>query len=434
MIGLMILPFSAQAGMTIDRYFKTQEKNEAENAESASAKKDDFSLSGYAESGGRSTAEDYEEEDTDDDYAYRSYHLKLRQKVSDRLSYDIGSFIYGRDYKSKDSLDNISGIFKTNWSYNIDRLKDEALELGIKVNYKEKRYENTPRNEYDEIRFAPMLTFKKKNVYSVDLILGIDNYDYLEAGEKDQLKISGRIAAVRYFRDKKLKLISSYRIEQSERETTGRERTKHEVLAGLDYVFDIPLIYKVTARAGWGKRDTKEDEERDDDLDYEYCRLYGGTEHKIGPELITNIKYQYLRKDYIHADLDSRGFYIQNSWDYEALDNTSRRIWFHLELEHKDVSYSLRSGNDYRKETAGVDVNYRRKKEWKASAGFEGNFYDFSDSAKDKKRYFARIGFERLFFAGDLALRLDLKYKYTDYKQKNDREDEAVRAGFEYKF
>ncbi len=80
------------------------------------ARADDFVLSGYTEVGKRSTSEDYEEEDTDDDYAYQNYHLKLEQEVSDRLSYDISSFIYKKDYKSRDSLDNISRLCKTNWS------------------------------------------------------------------------------------------------------------------------------------------------------------------------------------------------------------------------------------------------------------------------------------------------------------------------------
>ncbi|MBU4346063.1 MAG: hypothetical protein KKH29_01885 [Candidatus Omnitrophica bacterium] len=47
------------------------------------ARADDFVLSGYTEAGKKSTAEDYEEEDTDNDYTYRNYHLKFGQKVSD---------------------------------------------------------------------------------------------------------------------------------------------------------------------------------------------------------------------------------------------------------------------------------------------------------------------------------------------------------------
>ena len=78
---------------------------------------DDFALSGYTEVGKRSTSEDYEEEDTDDDYRYQNYHLKLDQEVSDRLSYDISTFVYDKDYRTSDTLDNLSRIFKLNSSY-----------------------------------------------------------------------------------------------------------------------------------------------------------------------------------------------------------------------------------------------------------------------------------------------------------------------------
>ncbi|PIU42406.1 MAG: hypothetical protein COS99_00405, partial [Candidatus Omnitrophica bacterium CG07_land_8_20_14_0_80_42_15] len=117
-VGLLVLPSLARADLAADRYSGALAKEEAEGA-SASAEKDNFVISGYTEIGEKSTAEDYEEEDTDDDYTYRNYHLKFGQKVSDRLSYDIGSFIYDKDYDTKDSLDNISRIFKTNWSYYI---------------------------------------------------------------------------------------------------------------------------------------------------------------------------------------------------------------------------------------------------------------------------------------------------------------------------
>ncbi len=119
----------------------------------------DFVLSGYTEIGRRSTAEDYEEEDTDDDYTYRNFHLKFKQEVSDRLSYDISSFIYDKDYKSKDYLDNISRLFKTNWSYYLKKLKPDSLKLDFRLEYKEKRYDNAPIREYDQIRIAPIFPF-----------------------------------------------------------------------------------------------------------------------------------------------------------------------------------------------------------------------------------------------------------------------------------
>lgn len=418
-IGILILPSLARA---------------EEPAEAQKAKADDFTLSGYTEVGKRSTAEDYEEEGTDDDYAYQNYHLKLEQEVSDRLSYDISSFVYDKDYKSKDSLDNISRLFKTNWSYYLRKLKEESLELDVRLNYKEKRYNNTPRSEYDQIRLAPTLTFKKKDLYTIDLTAGLDDFNYLAEGVKDQLKIFGKIGADRYFLDKKLMLTSSYKLETTEQKKIDRERTKHEVLGGFDYVFDLPWVYKITTRASWGERDTKEEEERDEDYDYEYWRYYTKTEHRINPKLKTDLKYQYFKKNYISADLDHRGFYIQNSWDYEILDDEKQRIGFDFGVEHKGVKYELKSGNDYQKETVEAKLSYKRKKNWQASAGLEQNFYDFDDSSNDKKRTYVKLSGEKLFLEGDLVLSLDLKYRYTDYEQGNDKEQEAVRVAFKYKF
>ncbi|MEK6528378.1 MAG: hypothetical protein AABZ36_05815 [Nitrospirota bacterium] len=428
-IGILILPSLVEADLSAE----------------ASAKGDDFTLSGYIEVGRKSTAEDYEEEDTDDDYTFQNYHLKLEQRVSDRLSYDISSFVYDKDYKAADSLDNISRIFKTNWSYYLKKLKEESLELDFSVKYKEKRYKNSPGNEYNEIRAVPSLIFKKKDLYTIDLALGIDNFDYLAEGQKNQFKIFTKIGGERYFLDKKLLLTSSYKIEQLEQEKADRKRTKHEVLGGFDYLFDIPWIYKIVTRVSWGQRDTKEEEERDEDYDYEYWRYFAKTEHRINPKLKTNLKYQYFKKDYLTADLDHRGFYIQNSWDYEVLDDEKQRIGFDLGLEHKDVKYNLKSGNDYQKETAEVKLSYKRKKNWQTSIGLEENFYDFSspsgipqnagdDSTNDKKRSYAKISVEKLFLEGDLVLSLDLKYIYTDYEQKDDKEQEAVRIAFKYRF
>ena len=460
-IGILILPSFAWADLFPDLSSEAFAKEEAEGESltagqaGTSAKGDDFTLSGYTEVGRSSTAEDYEEEDTDDDYTYRNYHLKLEQKVSDRLSYDISSFVYNKDYKTADSLDNISKVFKTNWSYYLKKVKpggsglasdsqsqkEKSLRLDFKVKYKEKRYNNTPANEYDELSAAPSLTFQKKDIYSINLSLGLDNFDYLAEGQKDQLKVFTRAGGKRYLLDKKLMLTGSYKLENTEQEKIGRKRTKQEILGGFDYILELPWIYKIVTRASWGERDTKEEEERDEDFDYEYWQYYTKTEHRLSPKLKTGLKYQYFEKDYLTADLDHKGFYVQNSWDYEVLDDEKQRVGLDFAVEHKDARYSLKSGNDYQKETLGVKATYQRKKNYKLQAVLEQNFYDFNDSGlpageegNDKKRTYAKLSAEKLFLEGDLVLFLDLKYRCTDYERKDDKGQEAVRIAFKYRF
>ena len=92
---------------------------------------DNSSLSGYFEAGNRSQSEDFEEENEDREYAYQNYHLRFRDKPSDRLSYEFGTFIYDKDYKSKDSLDNISKIFIAKGSYYLDKQKTDSFKLDV---------------------------------------------------------------------------------------------------------------------------------------------------------------------------------------------------------------------------------------------------------------------------------------------------------------
>lgn len=407
----------------------------------ASAKAEDFVFSGYSEAGRRSQAEDFAEEDTDEDYGYQNYHLKVEQRVSKRLRYDVSSFIYRKDYKARDSLDNISRIFKAGLAYDLKRFEQELIRFDFKLKSRQRRYKNSPASEYDEISAAPAFTFEEKDNYRVDLTLEVDNFDYLAEGEKDQFKTLASLGGQKHFLEKRLTMVSSCKIEQLEQEKANRKKTKQEIGAGFDYEFELPWIYQLVSRLSWGQRDTKDEEERDEDIDFEYWQYYVKSEHRINPKLKTHLKYQYFAKDYVSADIDHRGFYLQNSWDYDVLDDQRQRFWLDFSAEHKEVKYNLKPGNDYQKETLEAKISYKRKKNlpgrqagWQTSIGLEENFYDFSAKDNDKNRSYLKLSAEKLFQGGDLALSVDFKYRYTDYAQKEDNQEEALRLGFKYRF
>jgi hypothetical protein len=229
-------------------------------------------------------------------------------------------------------------------------------------------------------------------------------------------------------------LTSSYKLETTANKRTNRRKNKNDFMFGFDYIFDIPFIYKITARAQLGQRDTKDDDERDEDFDYKYRQFYVKTEHRITSKLKNDFKWQYFKKDYLTADLDHSGFYIRSNWRYEMLADEKQALYFNLTPKHKDVNYVLKSGSDYKKDSLGIKGTYKRKKNWKTSASLEGNRYDFKDSTKDKNRYYAKLSFEKLFLQKALSLSLDFKYKYTDNRQANNTEEESVRLAFKYKF
>src|SRR3989339_270213 len=422
-VGFLSLPYMARA-----------DSSALTEGEGASVKAEDFVFSGYSEAGRRSQAEDFAEEDTDEDYGYQNYHLKFEQRISKRLNYDVSSFVYRKDYKDRDSLDNISRIFKAGLAYDLKRLGDERIKFDFKLKSRQKRYKNNPAGEYDEVGAMPALTFEEKDNYRIDLALGVDNFDYLAEGEKDQFKTSAGLGGQKHFLEKKLILVSSYKIERLNQEKANRKKTKQEVEGGFDYEFELPWIYQLVSRLSWGQRDTKDEEERDEDIDFEYWQYYVKSEHKINPKLKTHLKYQYFAKDYISADLDHRGFYLQNALDYEILDSQTQRLWLDFSAAHKEVEYNLKPDNDYQKESLQAKISYKRKKNWQASIGLEENFYDFSAKDNDKNRTYLKLSAEKLFQAGDLILSIDFKYRFTNYVKKEDQQEEALRLGFKYRF
>ncbi len=393
-----------------------------------------FNLSGYIETGKKTQAEDFEEEEEDREYTYQKYRLGLKYRLSDHVMYELGSLIHDKDYESTDSLDNISKIFNAKGSYYLNKQKKESLKLDIRLKYKEKRFRNSPAGEYDQIIFSPRLTYTKKDAYTINLSIGINDYDYRNITGNDQLKFFSKIEAKRYLLEKRLVLASSYKLEITAHKRANRRKNKNDFMAGFDYRVDKPLIHKITARAKLGQRDTKDDDERDEDFDYRYGEFYVKIESRITSKIGATSKYHYFKKDYLTADLDHSGFYILSVCRYVILADKTQGLYFNFIFKHKEVDYTVKQGSNYKKETLEIKGTYRRKKKWKVSASLQGSIYDFKDAARDKNRYYSKISFDKLFPEENLVLSLYFKYKYTDNRQANDTEAESVRLAFRYKF
>lgn len=391
-------------------------------------------ISSYSETGKRSTAEDYEEEDGDDDYTYSNYQVKFKQDLSERFGYDVSSFRYIKDYDSSDALDNKSQIYKINWFCYIRKQKERSLKFDLKILYKEKGYYDSPEREFSQFMLSPSLTFKKEGLYALNLLTGFNKYDYITADQNDQLKYLLKIDWYRYFMEKKWMITGYHAAEYLNHTQIDRVRLKNNRMVGLDYVPAKPYIQKIEARFKWGQRDTKDDDEHDEDSDYKFRQYNVKTSHKICEKLSTGLQYDYFIKDYNVLALDHKGFYIVNGYDYEILEDKAQRAWLDFDLSRKDTRYIEKTGNDYRKIAAAVQLNYSRKKNWKASLGIEGSFYRYDDEENDKERYYAKLSGEKHLFNSNLNLNADLKYRFTDYGRKLDDEQGSARFGMSYEF
>jgi hypothetical protein len=171
----------------------------------------DFSVGGFFDTGKRTQAEDYEEEDDDSEYTYRKYNLSFEHRVSARVNYKVGSNYYDKNYSQSDSNDNLSRISTVNGSYYIRKEKEEKLKLDIGFRHKEKRYNESSDSEYDQDVLTPKVTYSVKDIYSVYLSTGINSYDYVSNKGKDEIKLFSKLGGKRYLLAKRLVLSSSFR-------------------------------------------------------------------------------------------------------------------------------------------------------------------------------------------------------------------------------
>ncbi|TNF53011.1 hypothetical protein EP227_06600, partial [bacterium] len=184
------------------------------------------------------------------------------------MKYEFGTYIYDKDYRDRDNLDNFSRLFHARGTYYVKKHKQKFSILDVKLKYKVKRYDETPSSEYNQIAFSPKITLTRKNSYTLKISGGINSYDYRSANSKDQFKVYSKLDVRGYLFEGNLTLLSSYKFEFTAETKKDRNKNKNDFLSGFDYRINAPLIQKVSARFSLGQRDTKEDDMRDEDFDY----------------------------------------------------------------------------------------------------------------------------------------------------------------------
>jgi hypothetical protein len=382
-----------------------------------------LTFSGYAETGAREADESDYEPELNDSYTYHNYHAKVEQSFNKTAGYNIGAFLYKKDYAVLNSLNNESRIYNAGIFYWLCPPTSSAgsLRLDLDMKYRRKRYEDDLAGDYDQVMVVPGITWKMADKSSIGLTAGINNYNYLN--REDEAKRFIRVRGTRYLAEDKLTLSGGVKVERLDESQQDRYRTQNKADAGLKYKTDMQWLESVSLKAEAGRGDTK-DEDNDLDLDYRYWQGSARTWHNIGGKIKTDLAYEYMKKDYLLANNDFREFSISNGWNYE---------WLSLDLKHKEVAYGDRVNSNYRRETLGVGARYAKRMDWNARAGVEGNYYRYENGVIDKDRYYALAGGEKV-LAKQVRLGVELKWRFTDNRNSADKRDAGVRVTGEIRY
>jgi hypothetical protein len=388
-------------------------------------------ISGFVDSGRKSALEDYESEERSEDYTFQKYFLRWDELLSQKLGMSLSVQEYDKDYRQSDVLDNKTRSVKSTWAYTIQRDSQKILEADLGLKYQTKRFTDSPVNEYDQIRVMPTIRYDKKDDCRIDFSLGLDDYDYNDAAQKDQRSFLSSFGIKKIVLDKRMRLVGDYKIENTRRHVTERRKIRQDTSGGFDYAFGLGWIEDFSARLGWGQRDTKSEEERDDDFDYTYRQAYLKPSHKIKQGLNATLKYQYFKRAYLGTDLDNKGFLLANRWIYNLLDDSSEKIWVTAGIEHKRVDFVFLAAGDLDKDSLDVQITFQKKKDWEASCGFELDNYRYRDHDQNQKADCFLAGAKKWFRDKTVSLYTDYKFKLTDHRTANTTRYQTIRVGFE---
>lgn len=395
---------------------------------------DNFTTTAFIETGRKSTADIFEEEDGDSDFSYNKYHSNIRYD-DERLTYSLSYLSFDRDYNDKDNLDNRGDSIRTYWSYFLKKTKENSVELNMDLKYKEKRFANSSTSNYDQSKSDVELTFKEKDIWSLSISTGANNYQYPDAQDKDQTKKFGKLELERFIVPGTLEAIASYRTEETDRNRAGKDTSKDIYVWGFNYKSDIPGLRLIRFRIENGERDTKDDEERDEDLDYSYQRWYITTQTIISSRFSSTLKYQHWSKDYLIQDLDHRALDITSNSRYDLINKNAMRIYLNLELEHKETTYTINDLLSYDKDSVEARATYSQRDSWKHSVGIRAEHYDYpQDPSSNRDTYHAKVAIGKEFNRGDSKLSLDIKYKLKDFDATADTEQDSIRLALEQIF
>lgn len=243
----------------------------------------------YFAAGEKSQTDVTEEQDVSGNFEYYEYGLSSNFKPERNFSLKLGFEEYRKDFLNNSQSDVDARIYKIGTGFLLLDNKEASLNANLDFLLRYKRYEDSESSEYDQFKAKGALKYKLKDIYSVDLNSGINNYEYINNSDADILKIFLKISPEIYLLDKTLELSGFCRIRWLDAEGNSKDTTE-TILSGTTTLnLDTPVLYKIKAKIETGKENTQDTEDREDSLRYKYTKWDVVTYHKFNKRLKTPV-------------------------------------------------------------------------------------------------------------------------------------------------
>ena len=388
----------------------------------------------YFAAGEKSQTDATEERDVSGSFDYYRYGISSNFKPEKNLSLKLGFEEYRKDFLNNSQSDADSHIYKTGIGYLIFDDKETSLDADLDFSLRNKRYEDSPKLEYDQIKVKGALRYKLKDTCSFGLSSGINNYEYINYSDSDILKTFLKISPEIYLLDKILEISGFVRIRWLDASGDNKDTTETILSSATTLNLDIPLLYKIKARIETGKENTQDTEDREDSLRYKYTKWNATTYYKFNKRLKTQLEYGQKQRDYLSDNNDYENWYIKDKANFKLLEKELFALSLFTESEHKETDFDKIHKKRYIKNKITGGLSFLKRANWSLKPEFSFTDYNYiSESTSDQKSYKGKIS-ARKYINGDFVLEGYYWYKWKDYEFKSDSEQWTLNLSCNIRF
>jgi len=405
---------------------------------SASANADSLGSTEISYSTGkRSQTDGLEDRDLSGDYSFYKYGITVKAKPLEDFYYRVGFKDYHKKFDpSNNKLNNRTNTYNAYFSMPIKKTGDASLKFNIDYGLRTKRYKNSPNSEYDNNRLSTGLDMKLNKDYSLGVSAGVNDYNYLKQHSSDQVKSFLKINPGAKFLDGKLDLSGYYKRDWVDNSSNKKDYSEDSVSVRTSLKLDTPLIYKIGGHFGYGRNDTRDDDEdREDDLRFEYIVWDINTNHKINNIIDTQMVYGQGHRDYFTSLNSYDNWFLKNKTKVELIKKDPFNMDLLLGYEHRESKFPENDPLSYNKNALRGGFSFSERGKWSIKPGFQFTHYKYPPlSLKNENQYKANIACKKYIGSTDNALEFDYWYKWKDYEYKPTIEQWALNVSYSIKF
>ncbi|MFH0732499.1 MAG: hypothetical protein V2A72_06220 [Candidatus Omnitrophota bacterium] len=403
-----------------------------------------YSVMCYASSGGsvelyfatgeKSQTDEIEDRDLSGDFDYYkcgfSSNLNLEKNISLKMGFDQ----YHKDFSSLNQSNADTDVYKIGADFLILDNKESSLNSGLDFSLRNKHYKSAPLSSYDQQRVDGAIKYKLKDIYSLDLNAGINNYEYINDYDNDTMKAFLKISPGVYLFDKALELSGFFRVQRLDAYGNNKDTTETMQGATTTLNLDTPCLNKIRAQFENGKENTQDTEDREDSLRYKYQKWNATTYHKFFEKLKNQVEYGQKRRVYLANDNDYENWYIKNKNTLLVIEKDPFDMELSADYEHKETTFDSQHTKSYISNKLGGGLSFSRRADWSFDPEFSFTGYDYTPgSTSTQKSYKAQIGAKK-YISEDLILEGYYWHKWKDYKNKADAEQWTLNLSCAVRF